>query len=247
MLIDWFTVAAQAVNFLILVWILHRFVFRPILKAAAKREQRIADMLAEAHRAREQTSAERERMRRGRLELERARDDALARADAEAQQRLDTALAKVDRLAEERRSQWEQSLERRSDELARDIRALVGRQAVDIARRAVLDMAGQSLEDRLADSLARHMDTVRRELALTGGGRIHIRAPRGLSPEAAGHLQDALAQAFPGTEVDMGVDGQGPGLVLAAGGRRLEWTLERYFKGLEEDIETVLQTHGSRQ
>ena len=33
MLIDWFTVFAQAVNFLILVWLLKRFLYKPILHA----------------------------------------------------------------------------------------------------------------------------------------------------------------------------------------------------------------------
>ncbi|MEI8606176.1 F0F1 ATP synthase subunit B family protein [Pseudoalteromonas sp. B160] len=45
MLIDWFTVAAQAVNFLILVWLLKRYLYQPILHAIDDREQRIADEL----------------------------------------------------------------------------------------------------------------------------------------------------------------------------------------------------------
>ena len=48
MLIDWFTVVAQTVNFLVLVWLLKRFFYRPILNAIDAREQRIAAALAEA-------------------------------------------------------------------------------------------------------------------------------------------------------------------------------------------------------
>jgi F-type H+-transporting ATPase subunit b len=39
MLIDWFTVGAQAVNFLILVWLLKRFLYRPVLAAVDAREE----------------------------------------------------------------------------------------------------------------------------------------------------------------------------------------------------------------
>ena len=46
MLIDWFTVAAQAVNFLILVWLLKRFLYKPVLAAIDEREKRIATQLA---------------------------------------------------------------------------------------------------------------------------------------------------------------------------------------------------------
>ena len=48
MLIDWFTVLAQLVNFLILVWLLKRFLYRPILDAIDAREKRIAAELADA-------------------------------------------------------------------------------------------------------------------------------------------------------------------------------------------------------
>ena len=48
MLIDWFTVIAQVVNFLILVWLLKRFLYRPILDAIDAREKRIASELADA-------------------------------------------------------------------------------------------------------------------------------------------------------------------------------------------------------
>ncbi|MFQ3186924.1 MAG: F-type H+-transporting ATPase subunit b, partial [Marinomonas primoryensis] len=48
MLIDWFTVIAQLINFLVLVWLLKRFLYRPILNAIDAREKRIADELADA-------------------------------------------------------------------------------------------------------------------------------------------------------------------------------------------------------
>ncbi|MGA2191158.1 MAG: F0F1 ATP synthase subunit B, partial [Steroidobacteraceae bacterium] len=42
MLIDWFTVGAQALNFIILVWLLKRYLYKPILNAIDAREKRIA-------------------------------------------------------------------------------------------------------------------------------------------------------------------------------------------------------------
>ena len=48
MLINWFTVVAQAINFLILVWLLKRFLYKPILHAIDEREKGIATQLAEA-------------------------------------------------------------------------------------------------------------------------------------------------------------------------------------------------------
>ena len=48
MLIDWFTVGAQLLNFMVLVWLMKRFLYQPVLAAIAAREQHIAAGLADA-------------------------------------------------------------------------------------------------------------------------------------------------------------------------------------------------------
>jgi F-type H+-transporting ATPase subunit b len=47
-LIDWFTVGAQALNFLILVWLLKRYLYRPVLAAIDAREKTLAKKIADA-------------------------------------------------------------------------------------------------------------------------------------------------------------------------------------------------------
>jgi F-type H+-transporting ATPase subunit b len=46
--IDWFTVAAQLINFLVLVWLMKRYLYQPILAAIAAREGLIAAGLDDA-------------------------------------------------------------------------------------------------------------------------------------------------------------------------------------------------------
>ena len=48
MAIDWVTVSAQIVNFLLLVWLLKRFLYQPVLSAMDRREQDIAERLGAA-------------------------------------------------------------------------------------------------------------------------------------------------------------------------------------------------------
>ena len=48
MLADWFTIVAQALNFLILVWLMKRYLYKPILHAIDEREKRVAAELADA-------------------------------------------------------------------------------------------------------------------------------------------------------------------------------------------------------
>lgn len=48
MLIDWFTVFAQVVNFLVLIWLLKRFLYQPIINNIDNREKKIATEIADA-------------------------------------------------------------------------------------------------------------------------------------------------------------------------------------------------------
>ncbi len=53
MKINWFTLIAQVINFIILMWLLKRYLYKPILKAIDERENKIKAQLndAEARKA----------------------------------------------------------------------------------------------------------------------------------------------------------------------------------------------------
>src|ERR1700685_3195890 len=104
--IDWFTVVAQAVNFLILVWLLKRFLYKPILHAIDEREKGIAAQLSQA----EAQKAEAEKVRddfqhkNEAFEQERAAllKHAADEANAERQRLLDEARKEADALRAKR-------------------------------------------------------------------------------------------------------------------------------------------------
>ena len=86
MLIDWFTVAAQALNFLVLVWLLKRFLYQPVLDAISTREQRIAKQLADAAAQAAAAKSEREQFEHKNAEFDAQRP--FCTFDAELTERL---------------------------------------------------------------------------------------------------------------------------------------------------------------
>ena len=84
MLIDWFTIGAQVLNFLILVWVMKRFLYKPILVAIDKREARIAAELADADAKKAEAQQESETFKRKNDEFDRQRDALLSQATEEA-------------------------------------------------------------------------------------------------------------------------------------------------------------------
>jgi F-type H+-transporting ATPase subunit b len=84
MLIDWFTVGAQVLNFLILIYLLKRFLYGPILRAMDRREERIADRLREAAERSEDAGKRAADLERRQSELAERRDAMMKAAEIEA-------------------------------------------------------------------------------------------------------------------------------------------------------------------
>ncbi len=80
MLIDWFTVVAQIVNFLVLVWLLKRFLYKPILNAIDAREKRIASQVLKAQETEEVAKKERDAYQQKNEDLEKQKEVLLSKA-----------------------------------------------------------------------------------------------------------------------------------------------------------------------
>jgi F-type H+-transporting ATPase subunit b len=97
---DWWTFALQAANFLILVWLLQRFLFKPVKAIVARRKEEISHALTEA-------SAEKESAERLKQEMEAKR----SQIGTERQKMIDEARAQLsaerEKMVEEARSEAE--------------------------------------------------------------------------------------------------------------------------------------------
>jgi len=133
---DWSTLALQTVNFAILVWLLHRFLYRPVLRLLDARRAEIDKQYAEAHMAEAKAKDE-----LAALEAERG-SIAAERAAA-----LEQASAQAAEAAAARRAQ----AEREAAELLDDARKALAAErdlALAEARRAALDL-GTDIAGRL--------------------------------------------------------------------------------------------------
>ena len=143
MLIDWFTVGAQALNFLILVWLMKRFLYKPILDAIDAREKRIAAELADAD-AKQSRGPEGARRvpgkERGVRSASAARcwRKARTRSHTERQRLLDEARQAADALSVKRQDALASELQSLQQDIARRSREEV----FAIARKALADLAG---------------------------------------------------------------------------------------------------------
>ena len=86
MKIEWWTLALQTINVVILLWILQRFLFKPVQAVIAQRQQQAQKLTNEANAARLSAEQERATLANERSMLATERERALSSAQAEAQQ-----------------------------------------------------------------------------------------------------------------------------------------------------------------
>jgi F-type H+-transporting ATPase subunit b len=245
MLIDWFTVVAQAINFLILVWLLKRYLYKPILDAIDAREQRIAAQLADADARKAAAQTEREEFRRKNDEFDR-------QAATLRNQVADEAAAEHKRLFDEARKDAENLRTRQMERLDGEFRLLnaeVARrtrdEAFSIARHTLADLAGVDIEGRMAEVFVRRlreMDAAEKGLLTAGlppSPAVVVRSAFELSSqqrelvEAA--IREALALAAPHITFEV-VPGLMGGIELLVQGRKVAWSIADYLSSLDKSV-----------
>lgn len=139
----------QIVHFVLLLWLLNRLLYKPILNIFEQRRERIRVGLAEADRVREQAAADQARLEaqiaeERRTSQERLRD-AVAKSEEAAKRRLDEANAEAERILAAARADAEQT---RQQALA----GLQG-QVADLALLAAGRVLGEGIDEAKHRSL----------------------------------------------------------------------------------------------
>ncbi|TFG87488.1 MAG: F0F1 ATP synthase subunit B [Hyphomicrobiales bacterium] len=236
MFIDWITVAAQIANFLVLIWLLKRFLYRPILDGIDRREAEIAARVADAEAVRINAEAAATEYRAALAVLDREKADILeaARAEAAAEE---AALRRDTRAAQEsEQAQWRQQIENERAAYLAKLRTAGAQAIFSLTAKALKDLADVGLEDQIARQLESRLSTLGpdlRQVAQTAGGAVAI-SSFPLNETRRDSLRRAFSEAVDGAELTFRTDPQGSlGLMVRMDGLRLGWTVESYLDDLE--------------
>ncbi len=243
MSIDWITVVAQIANFLVLLWLLKRFLYRPILDGIDAREREIAERMSEASGIREtaQTTeadyqAQIASLRQGREGL---MEETRHAAEAERDALLAESRAQLSREREEREKQRAHETLRYSKELHDS-----GAHALlSLTRKALADLSDETLEQRIVSRAAAKSAALSEQLEQAADGQTNARitTQHPLPQDLQEQLIAEFSQALPNCDITFTVDPeQSPGLSFRLGGAQLGWTVDSYMNGLEEILRDSL-------
>lgn len=258
MQIDWFTFVAQLVNFVVLVALLKRFLYGPIVEAMDAREARIAARLEEAREKAEAAEQEAERYRSMQAEVERQRQQQIAQAEAEAEERRQALIQDAREEVERLETEWREALARDRDAFVQELSEQALRETIAVARRTLTDLAGADLEARAIDVFIDRLhqldDAERRSLSealRAAGGTAVVRTAFGDIEAYRQPLQEALAAQLeqrPELEIEQEAE-VGFGIELRIGDHKVAWSLDGYLAQLTDQVRERLEAelhHGHR-
>jgi F-type H+-transporting ATPase subunit b len=163
MKIDWFTVIAQIINFIILVWLLKRFLYKPILQAIDERENKIAAQIKDAESKDAMAKKEQAEFAKKNETFDQEKkglmDKAVAETNKEKEQLLEAARNEATAL----RSKLDNSLKEMQENLNRDIAQKTQQEVFAIARKTLADLASLSLEEQSANIFIKRINDLKKE------------------------------------------------------------------------------------
>ena len=252
MLIDWFTVGAQLLNFIILVWLMKRFLYQPVLDAIAAREKKIAIELADAAATQTQAQQQQADFQQKNQAFDEQRAELLQQARDAAKAEGERLQAQAREAADAASTQRAKTLLMDAQHLHADIARHAQQQVFDIARRALGDLAGVDLEQRMCEVFMERLRAVEGATLATLRTAVEavspakpalLRSAFALPAPQAAAIQAALDDWF-GSAVALQFE-VAPELVggieLRAQGQKLAWSILDYLGELSSDLEKSLR------
>ncbi len=251
MLFDWFTMAAQALNFLILVWLMKHFLYKPILNAIDAREKLIAKELADADAKKADAQNERDEFEKKNHDFDQQRSDLFAKATADAKSERDRLLAEAGHAADELTAKRKDALNKDALSLNDALSHQMQKEVFSIARKALGDLATVSLETRLGEIFIRRLQDMDGKAKESLGSALktatdpaQVRSAFDLPIEQRATIQNAINVAF-SADVHLKFETSPDlisGIELSTNGQKIGWNIADYLTSMETSVGEMIKT-----
>ena len=248
--IDWFVFLAQIFNFLLLTYLLKRFLYGRIIKAMDDREAKIAARFAEAEELKCKANEAAELYEKRNQMLNEKKEIMLNEATMAAEAKRKELMEKVREEVDQVKARWQDMLVREHDAFFYDLRQRAAKQLYATARKALADLADVELEERIVDEFIRRVKALDEEKsiqirkAISGGGnRVVIQSAFGISEPMQAQIEESLKKQITNGFTIRYLEQPDivSGIELRVNGHKIAWSLNEYLETLVESLTETLQ------
>ena len=161
MQINWFTVIAQILNFVVLVWLMKRYLYKPILNAIDEREKKIGDQLADAKTKKAEAKSEQEEFNKKNQVFDRQKKEMMDKAVAETNEQRQKLLEEAKNDAAVLQAKLEKTSKEMQEDLNHKIAQKTRQEVFVITRKALADLAGLSFEEQSVNIFIKRLNALK--------------------------------------------------------------------------------------
>jgi F-type H+-transporting ATPase subunit b len=154
------TFLLQVVNFVVLVLVLRRLLYRPLHEAIERRREVVRQTQAQAEIAREEAGAIKQQLEEKLAQVDRQREETLRQAHEQAEVERKRLLAEAETAAQRLQEEVRRSLEHDREEMLQKLSGDVVTHALNLAERLLRQAADSTLQAQLAKHLIETLDSL---------------------------------------------------------------------------------------
>jgi len=251
--ISWFTVIAQILNFLVLAWLLRRYLYKPILEAIDAREKRIAIHIDEAEKKDANATKKSVELKKKNENFDKERDALMSKVKEEAKTEGQRLLQEARKQSLDLREKLDASLKEEQTQLSNEIARRTKVEVFSIARKTLKDLANTSLEDQIVNVFVNKLKKLSEEekYALINAfkasqkAEIVVKSMFELDATQQKLITDSFKQALNisnSFKFEQNTDLLG-GIELNSNGYKVAWSISDYLSSVEKTIDELIKNN----
>lgn len=245
MLIDWFTVIAQMLNFIILVWLMKHFLYKPILSAIDTREKAIAKQISDADQITKNANTEKTQFALKSQNFDKERASLLKKATDDANNEALKLTAQTKQNILDLSVQGQVALKTQMKNLRQMLIQRSEKEILNITRKVLKDLADATLEESIIKTFIKHLREMPQEkkTQMTNGMKgsnqqMTIRSTFQLSADQSNLVSAAIKETL-NAKVQLHFEISESllsGIELTTNDQKLSWSIGDYLNSLEKTL-----------
>lgn len=242
MSIDWFTTGAQIINFLILVWLLKKLLFKPIIGVMEHREQGLTSRLQQAETEMSKAELLKQEYEKHLEQLRIEKGQVLSQAKQQAETEKAEILQQLNDELQQKKNQFDAELRKQQQQLQPLISQTIAEKSLSLSRKTLASLADQDLEQRIIVHFLRYLSNLPNDeqtkikQSLKDGSSVILTAFKP-NIEMRQHLLTWFDDFAPGAKLKFEQrDYLLSGIALEVGGRSWEWNVDRFLSELGTEL-----------
>lgn len=252
MSIDLVTFVAQLVNLAILIFLLYKLLYKPLLNAIDTREQRISNAVKKASDDMKLAEDKVKELEKKEAEIETERSEILNRTYNEVADLRVQLEKNVRDEIDQKRKIFISELENERQAISNELQTMFVENFVAFSQKAMVDLANKTLEEQIISSLDKKFDMMSKEdqKKFFGNNDYVVTTKFSLSEDAKHVVEQFVEKRLQGICTCIKYEQSEDvlcGICIASNGNELSWNLKEYLMSFSQAVSEALKSISVRR